>query len=111
MFFGPLPYIIAAVVSTTVCLLVLSSFISTNAQSTATPSRKRRTSLIIDSGLVPNTLRWARPFPGDWEILVYDRQTYWEACFFNRQGSHEHLSGSSFDEVRHRAEFRIRVLE
>lgn len=46
-----------------------------------------------------------------WEILVYDRIEYWEACFFRWGEQHEHVSGDSFEEALRRVEQRIHLIK
>jgi hypothetical protein len=69
-----------------------------------------------DGGVLPRQednkqLIWSGSFSPDWEILVYRKGDVWEACFFRWAIHHEHVTGSSFDGVQHRAEQRIRKLE
>jgi len=66
---------------------------------------------IIESDRILNPLRWAGVFMERWEILMYDRVDYWEACFFRWGEQHEHLTGDSLEEARGKAEQRIQLLE
>lgn len=56
-------------------------------------------------------LCWSGHSAEDWEILIYKTNELFEACFFRWPIHHEHVIGTSFESVRHRAESRIRVLE
>ena len=68
-------------------------------------------SKLLAAGIVERQLIWSSLRPDHWEILVYKRTEGWEACFFRWPIHHEHVTGSSFEFVRQRAEKRIRVLE
>ena len=75
---------------------------------------KRRESpagILIERGPRPNPLKWAGTLIQNWEILIYDRDDHWEACFFKWGEHHEHLSASSFDDARVQATARIHALE
>ncbi len=56
-------------------------------------------------------LEWVGCYATHWEIVIYEQNDLWEACFFTRDLYHEHVTGPSFDEVRRRAEERIDLLE
>jgi hypothetical protein len=51
--------------------------------------------------------RWIGGYADDWEIVVYERETFWEACFFKGQVHHEHLKSVSMECALHDAERRI----
>ena len=55
--------------------------------------------------------KWAGCYLLDWEILVYEKAKYWEACFFKWDAHHEHIKGFSLDNARSKAEQKIRILE
>ena len=56
-------------------------------------------------------LAWTGQYASDWEILTYYQEGSWEACFFKWDFHHEHTNGSSFEEVRTKAEQRIDSIE
>jgi len=47
----------------------------------------------------------------NWDLLIYERANYWEACFFQTSERHEHVTGFSLKDARTKAEARIRLLE
>ncbi len=55
--------------------------------------------------------KWAGVYADDWEILLYQSDGGWEACFFKLDIYHEHVAGLSLDEARRAAEARIDALE
>lgn len=73
--------------------------------------RESLAAILIERNSMPNPLRWAGSLIENWEILIYYRDDYWEACFFKWGEHHEHLSANSFDEARARATARIHTLE
>lgn len=66
---------------------------------------------VVERDRIPNPLRWSGVFMELWEILVYDRIEYWEACFFRWGEQHEHVSGDSFEEALRRVEQRIHLIK
>jgi hypothetical protein len=54
---------------------------------------------------------WIGYYLLEWEILVYEQDECWEACFFNWDGHHEHVTAFSLSEARRKAKDRIEVLE
>jgi hypothetical protein len=66
---------------------------------------------VLSADIIERQLIWSSRKPDEWEIFIYKQTERWEACFFRLQSHHEHVTGSSFDSVRQRAEQRIRVLE
>jgi hypothetical protein len=54
---------------------------------------------------------WAGQYADHWWILAYYKEGLWNACFFNWDSHHEHVSGSSFEDARTRAERRIDSIE
>jgi hypothetical protein len=73
--------------------------------------REPLTAILIEPGQIPNPLKWTSSSIQNWEILIYDRDDHWEACFFKWGEHHEHLSANSFDEARFQATARIHTLE
>jgi hypothetical protein len=65
---------------------------------------------LLGNGSLGNP-RWIGGYAGDWEIVVYERETFWEACFFKGQVHHEHLKAVSMEGVLHDAERRIDSLQ
>ncbi len=54
---------------------------------------------------------WAGCYLHDWEILVYEQGSFWEACFFKWGSHHEHVTAFSLMAARRRAVERIDILE
>jgi hypothetical protein len=67
--------------------------------------------LMNQSGHKHRCLAWAGQYADGWEILAYYQEGSWEACFFKWDFHHEHVSGSSFEDVRSTAEQRIDFIE
>jgi hypothetical protein len=55
--------------------------------------------------------RWIGVYAGGWEIVVYERKAFWEACFFNGHDHHEHLKATSMEGAQHEAKCRIDSLQ
>jgi hypothetical protein len=55
--------------------------------------------------------RSSERYVNDWEILVYQRDARWIACFFQSDLKHEHVTGHSPDYVRNKAKRRIDSIE
>ena len=63
-----------------------------------------------EGAVIVNHLKWAGQFM-NWDLLIYERANYWEACFFQSSERHEHVTGFSLKDARTKAEARIRLLE
>ncbi|MCM3870400.1 MAG: hypothetical protein ND895_06905 [Pyrinomonadaceae bacterium] len=55
--------------------------------------------------------QWAECYLLEWEILVYQQDTFWEACFFKWGSHHEHVTAFSLMAARRNAMDRIEFLE
>ncbi len=50
-------------------------------------------------------------YADSWEVLIYKGEDHWEACVFNHELHHEHVSGASLEAVKRRAKRVIDVQE
>ena len=54
--------------------------------------------------------RWTGCYLLEWEIVVYEHDECWEACFFKWDGHHEHVKAASLNDACRKAKDRIEVL-
>ena len=71
--------------------------VATGAARETTEGRKR---------LVGTTL-----YGGSWEVLIYEGEDHWEACVFNHELHHEHVTAASLEAVKRRAKRLIDLQE
>jgi hypothetical protein len=70
----------------------------------------RNPTLLLGTGSLGSP-RWIGVYAGNWEIVVYEREAFWEACFFDGHDRHEHLKAASIEGAQHEAERRIDSLQ
>jgi hypothetical protein len=88
----------------------LTELISKPAESLRPCSEHREPTLELGEGKLGHP-QWVGYYLLEWEILVYEQEECWEACFFNCNGHHEHVQAFSLSEARRKAKDRIEVLE
>ena len=50
-------------------------------------------------------------YGGSWEVLIYEGEDHWEACVFNHELHHEHVTAASLEAVKRRAKRLIDLQE